>query len=85
MIPTDKEFQRDWDKECKRWYGRSLPITRFAHFCTDWDFLPINEHRPEFEGCTCFPHSEKRHFDQPADERPSHRAVGGLYFREEDK
>jgi hypothetical protein len=26
----------------------------FRHFCPDWDFLEIDETRPEFNACLCF-------------------------------
>lgn len=31
-----------------------LPLeARFKHECPDWDFLEIDETRPEFEACCC--------------------------------
>ncbi len=25
----------------------------YRHYCPDWDFMAIDEHSPELEGCTC--------------------------------
>lgn len=46
----------EWNKECLRWRGRVL-TGKGRHWCYDWDFLPVDETTPEWEGCTCFPHA----------------------------
>ena len=25
----------------------------YRHYCPDWDYMAIDEHSPEIEGCTC--------------------------------
>lgn len=43
----------DWEEDCARYVGH--PLTgKFAHWCRDWDLLPVDETQPEFECCTCF-------------------------------
>lgn len=47
----------EWIEDCKKWYGRVL-TGRFAHWCYDWDGLPIDETCKEFEVCCCFPKTD---------------------------
>jgi len=42
----------DWIEDCQRWRGRVLD-GEFAHWCHDWDGLPVDETTPEFECCSC--------------------------------
>jgi hypothetical protein len=42
----------DWIEDCIKWYGEVL-AGRYAHWCPDWDGLPIDETSPEFKSCTC--------------------------------
>ena len=32
----------EFEKECIRWYGRKL-TGNYAHYCPDWDYLPIDD------------------------------------------
>lgn len=41
-----------WDQDCMRWHGRLLTGQR-AHWCPDWDFLPVDETTAEISACTC--------------------------------
>lgn len=41
----------DWATDCKHWRGRLL-VGRYAHWCPDWDDLPIDETCPEWP-CPC--------------------------------
>jgi hypothetical protein len=41
----------DWNEECLRWRGRVL-TGKYAHWCWDWDGLPIDETTPEWP-CAC--------------------------------
>jgi hypothetical protein len=43
----------DWEDDCLRWRGKVLTGT-YAHYCYDWDFLPVDETTPEFSCCCCF-------------------------------
>lgn len=39
-------------------YERGI-VGKLRHFCSDWDYLCIDEHSPEFSSCHCdFPDSE---------------------------
>lgn len=49
-----------WKRECLYWRGREL-TGKFAHWCDDWDGLPIDETTPEWQGCTCFGESADEH------------------------
>ena len=42
----------DWKEDCLRWRGRVL-TGKLAHWCFDWDLLPVDETTPEFDCCTC--------------------------------
>lgn len=42
----------EFDEDCMHFYGKVLTGEK-KHFCPEWDFLPIDETRPEFEACTC--------------------------------
>jgi hypothetical protein len=41
----------EWAADCLRWRGRVL-TGKYAHWCYDWDGLPIDETTPEFP-CSC--------------------------------
>lgn len=41
-----------WDEDWKRWHG-DRPHGQLAHWCDDWDGLPIDEDCMEFMCCTC--------------------------------
>ena len=42
----------DWIEDSIRWRGTVLTGKR-AHWCPEWDFLPVDETCAEFETCTC--------------------------------
>jgi hypothetical protein len=44
----------DWEEDCMKWRGKVLTGKK-AHWCCEWDFLPVDETTPEFECCLCFP------------------------------
>jgi len=46
LVEPSAEFLEDW----KRWHGDREP-GRFAHWCWDWDFLPVDEHSVEASSC----------------------------------
>lgn len=50
--------EAEWAEDCLREYGKILR-GRHAHWCPEWDFLPIDENSPEFESCTCIPENER--------------------------
>jgi len=50
MTPADLA---EWDADCLRWRGRVLTGER-AHWCFDWDGLPVDETTPEMACCHCF-------------------------------
>lgn len=41
----------DWVRESYRWRGVPM-LGKHAHWCPDWDFLPIDENSPEWP-CPC--------------------------------
>lgn len=47
-----KDWSPDWEEDCLRWHGRVL-TGKMGHWCSDWDYLPIDETSPEFAVCTC--------------------------------
>lgn len=53
-----KEFSQEWKDECLKYYGRVL-TGKFAHWCWDWDQLPIDETCREFEVCCCYKDAAK--------------------------
>ena len=46
-------WSEEWFRESKKWVGRILD-GQYAHWCDDWDGLPVDETTKEFECCTCF-------------------------------
>ena len=42
---------RAWVRDCLRWRRRVL-TGKYAHWCFDWDELPIDETTPEWP-CAC--------------------------------
>ncbi len=50
MSGPSEEFIR----ESIRWRGRVL-TGKYAHWCADWDELPVDETTPEWPCCCCFP------------------------------
>ena len=43
----------EWEEACMRWRGEVL-TGKFAHYCWEWDGLPVDETCKEFEVCLCF-------------------------------
>lgn len=41
----------EWIADCKLSHGRVL-LGKYAHWCVDWDGLPIDETTPEWP-CVC--------------------------------
>ena len=42
----------EWIADCRRFWGRVLKGPH-AHWCPEWDYLPIDSNCEEFEACTC--------------------------------
>jgi len=62
-------MKKEWVTECIRWHGRVL-IGRKSHFCSDWDFLPIDETmKEEIEVCTCLLVSSAPEDESPSDDK----------------
>jgi hypothetical protein len=51
---TDTKPSADWITDCTRERHKVL-TGQFAHWCPDWDYLPVDETTPEWECCTCYP------------------------------
>ena len=43
---------QDWVDDCMRWRGKVL-TGKFAHWCHEWDGLPVDETTPEWH-CSCY-------------------------------
>jgi hypothetical protein len=43
--------QAEFDRDCLKWRGRLL-TGKHAHWCYDWDGLPVDETTAEWP-CTC--------------------------------
>jgi hypothetical protein len=46
------DISETWRADCLRWRGRVL-TGLYAHWCDDWDGLPIDESSREWP-CACF-------------------------------
>lgn len=53
------EVSLDWYQDSMRWMGEVLTGAA-AHWCTDWDDLPIDETCMEYKCCGCFPNIKAR-------------------------
>ena len=49
----------EWEIDCMTWRGKIL-TGKYAHWCLDWDELPVDETCMEWEACTCFDSSPPR-------------------------
>ena len=43
----------DWAFDCLYWHGEIL-AGQYAHWCAEWDDLPVDETMGEFDVCHCF-------------------------------
>jgi hypothetical protein len=50
-MTMQKNAEQEWIADCLHWRGKVL-TGRFAHWCDDWDGLPIDETTPEWP-CAC--------------------------------
>jgi hypothetical protein len=50
-IAPDPLTPTEWEIDCLKWRGRVL-TGEHAHWCPDWDDLPIDETTPEWP-CVC--------------------------------
>lgn len=48
----------EWAKDCMHWRGRVLTGDK-AHYCLDWDGLPVDETCLEWSTCQCMPHDQE--------------------------
>ena len=55
LTQSNSTFVRgaEWIEDCMRWRGKVL-TGKGAHYCYDWDFLPVDETTPEWDACVCF-------------------------------
>ncbi len=53
--PKDDETlsMPNWEEDCMHFRGRVL-TGKHAHWCTEFDGLPVDETCPEWGNCTCF-------------------------------
>jgi hypothetical protein len=61
-----------WAEDCEKWRGRLL-TGKYAHWCLEWDDLPIDETTPEWP-CHC---GIQEHVDgKAAEAEDAARSVG---------
>ncbi len=53
-VRTVDDHSEHWAEDCMQFWGRVLTGGR-AHWCNDWDDLPIDDTCEEFKCCTCYP------------------------------
>jgi hypothetical protein len=53
MINIPETGSTDWIEDCMKWRRRVL-MGRYRHWCSSWDFLPIDETCDEWP-CDCTP------------------------------
>lgn len=49
---SDKRFSDEWVEDCIR-YRAEILVGYCAHWCWDWDSLPVDETTPEIASCHC--------------------------------
>ncbi len=67
-VPADLLSDPDWVNDCLFWRGRVL-MGRFAHWCDEWDGLPVDETMPEWP-CGCFPDAPAADLEEDDGEDP---------------
>ncbi len=50
-VPLDD--MPEWEIDCMNYYGKVLE-GEYAHWCNEYDGLPIDETCIEFQNCLCF-------------------------------
>ena len=48
-----KEPSKEWIEDCMQWRGEVL-TGKYAHWCEEWDELPVDETCEEFACCLCY-------------------------------
>jgi hypothetical protein len=43
----------EFEQDCMATYGRLL-TGKYKHYCSELDYVPIDETCPEFDSCACF-------------------------------
>jgi hypothetical protein len=51
-------MREDWKADSLKWRGEVLK-GEYAHWCNEWDGLPVDETTPEFLACLCWEASPK--------------------------
>lgn len=52
-------FRGQFAADSYRWRGRIL-TSAYAHYCYDWDGLPVDETTPEWDCCLCWPEAAQK-------------------------
>ncbi len=52
-MPDSARFSQEWIDDCLKWRGEVL-VGDQAHWCYDWDGLPMDSTCHEFQACHCF-------------------------------
>ena len=53
----------EFEEDCIKWRGKIL-TGKHAHYCYDWDFLPVDETCPEYECCHCITATAQHHLTE---------------------
>jgi hypothetical protein len=54
-------MSKEWKEDCMK-YWKTVLYGKYAHWCLEWDELPIDETCTEFAFCNCF--EETKEFNQ---------------------
>lgn len=73
-------MSKDWIDDCMHFWGKVLD-GKYAHWCPEWDELPIDETCKEFENCICF-HTVIKERKRQAKMR-TYLRISGLVFAAE--
>ena len=52
-LPVRRILSGVWVQDCMYWRGVVL-TGKYAHWCWDWDDLPVDETTPEWYYCSCW-------------------------------
>jgi hypothetical protein len=52
LVTPSQKFSADWIEDCLKWRGHVLTGKK-AHWCFDWDDLPMDETCLEYKERTC--------------------------------
>lgn len=60
-VNNKKPYSKDWEEDCMHYWGKVL-TGKYAHWCYDWDGLPVDETCEEFKACCCYPVQRRKNY-----------------------